>query len=161
MQNNRNPIILVDADACPVKEEISSISHTYHLDVYFVASYSHVVKKEMPGTWVYVDEGKESADLYILNHARKNDVVVTQDLGLASMLVSRNVYVLSPRGKQYEESEMELSLHMRFLSAKERRQGNHSKGPKAFSLQNRENFVHSFENLCRILQGFGNRERNS
>ncbi len=144
---------MVDADACPVKEEISSISHTYHLDVYFVASYSHVVKNEILGTWVYVDDEKESADLYILNHARKNDVVVTQDLGLASMLVSRNVYVLSPRGKQYEESEMELRLHMRFLSAKERRQGNHSKGPKAFSLHDRENFVHSFQKTLSNIAG--------
>lgn len=153
MQNNRQPIILVDADACPVKEEISSIGHTYQMDVYFVASYSHVVKNEIKGTWVYVDDEKESADLYILNHARKNDVVVTQDQGLASMLVSRNVYVLSPRGKQYEESEMDMMLHMRFLSAKERRKGNYSKGPKAFSQQNRENFVHSFKKTLSNIAG--------
>ncbi|MFE7061100.1 YaiI/YqxD family protein [Sutcliffiella sp. NPDC057660] len=153
MQNNRQPIILVDADACPVKEEISSIGHTYQLDVYFVASYSHVVKNEIKGIWVYVDDEKESADLYILNHARKNDVVVTQDHGLASMLVSRNVYVLSPRGKQYEESEMDMMLHMRFLSAKERRKGNYSKGPKAFSQQNRENFVHSFKKTLSNIAG--------
>jgi uncharacterized protein YaiI (UPF0178 family) len=153
MQNNRNPIILVDADACPVKEEISSISHTYQLDVIFVASYSHVVKREIQGTWVYVDEGKESADLYILNHTRKGDVVVTQDLGLASMLVSRDVYVLSPRGKQYEENEMEHSLHMRFLSAKERRIGNYSKGPKAFTVHDREKFVLSFKKTLSKIAG--------
>ncbi|MBM7620296.1 uncharacterized protein YaiI (UPF0178 family) [Bacillus tianshenii] len=153
MQNNRQPIILVDADACPVKEEISSIGHTYQMDVYFVASYSHVVKKEIKGTWVYVDDEKESADLYILNHARNNDVVVTQDQGLASMLVSRNVYVLSPRGKHYKESEMDMMLHMRFLSAKERRKGNYSKGPKAFSQQDRENFVHSFKKTLSNIAG--------
>lgn len=153
MQNNRKPIILVDADACPVKEEISGIAHTYQMDVYFVASYSHIVKNEIPGTWVYVDDEKESADLCILNHAKKHDVVVTQDHGLASMLVSRNVYVLSPRGKQYEESEMDMMLHMRFLSAKERRKGNYSKGPKAFSQQDRENFMHSLKKTLSNIAG--------
>lgn len=153
MQNNRKPIILVDADACPVKEEISRISHTYEIDVCYVASYSHVMTNKTEGTWIYVDDEKESADLYILNHAKKNDVVVTQDIGLASMLVSRNVYVLTPRGKQYEESEMELSLHMRFLSAKERRKGNYSKGPKAFSAHDRERFVHSLKKTLSKIAG--------
>lgn len=153
MQNNRKPIILVDADACPVKEEISRLSHTYKVDVCYVASYSHVMTNKTEGNWVYVDDEKESADLYILNHAKKDDVVVTQDIGLASMLVSKNVYVLTPRGKQYEESEMELSLHMRFLSAKERRKGNYSKGPKAFSVKDRERFVQSLKKTLSKIAG--------
>ncbi|CAG9619344.1 YaiI/YqxD family protein [Sutcliffiella rhizosphaerae] len=153
MQNNRKPTIWVDADACPVKEEISRISHTYKLDVYYIASYSHVMTNKTEGHWTYVDDEKESADMYILNHAKRLDIVVTQDIGLASMLVSRNVYVLSPRGKQYEESEMETSLHMRFLSAKERRKGNHSKGPKAFTNTDRERFVHTLKKTLSKIAG--------
>ncbi|QFT89885.1 hypothetical protein FIU87_14570 [Bacillus sp. THAF10] len=146
-------MVWVDADACPVKEEIKVISHTYNTGVCYVASYSHYKNDITDETWVYVDNAKESADLYILNHAVKHDVVVTQDIGLASMLVSRNVYVLSPRGKQYEERDMEKSLHMRYLSAKERRRGNYSKGPKAFTNNDREKFITAFEKTLSKLAG--------
>lgn len=54
-----------------LKEEISLLGNTYNVKVYFVASYSHVCKKELNSTWIYVDEGKESADLYIMNKAKK------------------------------------------------------------------------------------------
>ena len=66
----------------------------------------HMQTNPTPGKWVYVDAEKEAADLYILNHAVKQDIVVTQDTGLASMLVSRGVYALSPRGKYYNDDEM-------------------------------------------------------
>jgi uncharacterized protein YaiI (UPF0178 family) len=52
-------------------------------------------------TWKYVDSGKEAADLYFLNHAGKGDIVGTQDFGLASTLLPKNVYVISPRGELF------------------------------------------------------------
>ncbi|WP_406564877.1 MULTISPECIES: hypothetical protein [Bacillus] len=70
MQLKTSPIILVDADACPVKEEISLLGNAYNVEVYFVASYSHVCNKDLNGSLIYVDEGKESANLYILNKAK-------------------------------------------------------------------------------------------
>ncbi|MEK1828225.1 DUF188 domain-containing protein [Priestia megaterium] len=84
----------------------------------FVASYAHMQTNPTPGKWVYVDAEKEAADLYILNHAVKQDIVVTQDTGLASMLVSRGVYALSPRGKYYNDDEMNTVLFFRYVSAK-------------------------------------------
>ena len=58
MQIKTSPIILVDADVCPVKEEISLLGNTYNVKAYFIASYSHVCKKELYGTLIYVDEGR-------------------------------------------------------------------------------------------------------
>jgi uncharacterized protein len=73
----------VDADACPVKEEIASFAESFHIKSLFVASYAHLANQP----WVYVDPDKESADLYIMNHVKNNDAVITQDIGLASLVL--------------------------------------------------------------------------
>lgn len=120
----------------------------------FVASYAHVMSNPMGGKWVYVDEEKEAADLYIMNHAKKNDIVITQDTGLASILVNRGVISISPRGKVFKEEDMEQILHMRFLSAKERRSGNYAKGPKPFTDDDRLHFIKIFKESLSNLAGF-------
>lgn len=124
------------------------------MEVVFVASYAHVVSYDIGGKWVYVDSQKEEVDLYIMNHASKGDIVVTQDIGLASILVKRDVIAISPRGKRYLEKDMDAVLHVRYLAAKERRAGSHSKGPKPFTESDRQNFITSLEGICRNLQGF-------
>lgn len=91
--------------------------------------------------WVYVENEKEAADLFILNHVNKRDIVVTQDIGLASTLLPKEVFVLSPRGSIYNEEDIVTALDMRYLSAKARRQGNFGKGPKPFSKEDRQRFI--------------------
>ncbi|GCD81808.1 hypothetical protein PTHTG4_08700 [Parageobacillus thermoglucosidasius] len=100
-----------------------------------------------------MDTEKEAVDLYIWNHAAKGDVVVTQDIGLASMLVSRGVYVISPRGKVYEDGGMDDLLYFRYLEAKQRRQGVYRKGMKRFSDQDRRAFLQNFEKILSKLAG--------
>ncbi|WP_338139466.1 YaiI/YqxD family protein [Priestia megaterium] len=151
--SKRKSKVFVDADACPVKAEIVELTHTYDINLVFVASYAHMQTNPTPGKWVYVDAEKEAADLYILNHAVKQDIVVTQDTGLASMLVSRGVYALSPRGKYYNDDEMNTVLFFRYVSAKERRSGRHTKGPKAFSEEDRQHFIQAFEKMLSKLAG--------
>lgn len=110
-------------------------------EVIFVASYSHVSNHTAEERWVYVENEKEAADLFILNHVNKRDIVVTQDIGLASTLLPKEVFVLSPRGSIYNEEDIVTALDMRYLSAKARRQGNFGKGPKPFSKEDRQRFI--------------------
>ncbi len=145
--------IFVDADACPVKNEILHIASLHKVDVTFIASYSHVLTNEMAGTWVYVDSNKEEVDMYIMNHSKRRDVVITQDIGLASLLLAKEIIVISPRGRQFFEETIGLALNMRYLSAKERRKGHHSKGPSPFSNEDRKNFSMAFENILSNLEG--------
>ncbi|AEH47188.1 hypothetical protein BCV53_16935 [Parageobacillus thermoglucosidasius] len=146
------PIVFVDADACPIKDEIFSLACKYNIPSVFVSSYNHFSPLQKM-EWVYVDTEKEAVDLYILNHAAKGDVVVTQDIGLASMLVSRGVYVISPRGKVYEDGGMDDLLYFRYLEAKQRRQGVYRKGMKRFSDQDRRAFLQNFEKILSKLAG--------
>lgn len=125
----------------------------FQIPVLFVASYAHSSTQTYCGEWKYVDSYKEAADLYILNHAKRFDVVVTQDIGLASMLVNQKVYAISPRGKIFNESDMDTSLHLRFLAAKERRSGRYTKGPKPFTNHDRIHFTNSLKKILSKLAG--------
>lgn len=83
-----------------------------------------------------------------MNHVNQTDVVVTQDIGLASTLLPKGVIVIHPRGDIFTEREIESALQMRYLSAKARRQGKHSKGPKPYRKEDRIKFE---KNLIKIL----------
>ncbi|EFR87727.1 YaiI/YqxD family protein [Listeria marthii] len=134
------PQILVDADACPVKSEIKQVAKEFHLEVTFVASFNHYSVNTNGENWIFVDTGKESADMRMMNLAKKGDIIVTQDIGLASILLAKGTFVFSNRGELYREEEMSLMLDIRYRHAKERQQGKYSKGPKAMSDADRSLF---------------------
>lgn len=71
---------------------------------------------------------------------KKGDIIVTQDIGLASILLAKGTFVFSNRGELYREEEMSLMLDIRYRHAKDRQQGKYSKGPKAMSDQDRSLF---------------------
>lgn len=147
---NEKPSIYVDADACPVKKEIMDSAALFQMDVIFVASYKNMMN-DPEGKWVYVDAEKEAADLYIVNSVKKGDIVITNDIGLAGTLLPKAVSVLSSRGGEYTDENISMLLDMRYHSAKLRRSGKHTKGPKAFTKEDRLNFT---KKLVKILSSF-------
>ncbi|WP_216830041.1 YaiI/YqxD family protein [Alkalihalobacterium elongatum] len=151
--------VYVDADSCPVKDEILAISSEYNVEVVFVSSYSHDIRSEHAKI-VRVDSDKEAADLFIMNHAKKNDVIVTQDHALASILVGRGASVLSPRGKVFSEDEMITILQLRHWSQKQRRSGNKTKGPKAFTSMDRKHFCNNLRKILEVKKEFAEKGRN-
>lgn len=145
------PSIFVDADACPVKEECITCSEKFNIEVTFVASIKNKTNHFSEAKWVYVDWDKEAADLYIMNSAKKGDVAVTSDIGLAAALLGKGVCVISPKGTFYNEMNIDSLLFMRHTAAKKRRKGVYSKGPKAFTVEDRKNFQ---KTLVKILSNF-------
>lgn len=144
--------IYVDADACPVKSEIVAISKEHFIPVVMVASTAHEIP-DYPGVQkVKVDSSDQSADLYILNHIRQGDVLVTGDYGLAAIALGKKAYVLSPTGKVYSQENIDLLLEERHASAKIRRAGGRTKGPKAFGREQRSRFHSSLTNLLQEIR---------
>jgi uncharacterized protein YaiI (UPF0178 family) len=94
-----------------------------------------------------VDTGKEEADLYIVNHVQKNDIVISQDIGLAGLLIRKDVIVVTPRGKRYTDANIDTALQFRYLSAMERRSGKYTKGPKKFTEEDTVNFITALEKI--------------
>ncbi|WP_349305479.1 YaiI/YqxD family protein [Bacillus sp. FJAT-50079] len=152
--NQAKAIIYVDADACPVKAEISAIANEYNWDIRFVASYDHKPKNEESNPqWCFVDAGKDSVDLYIVNKIRRGDVLITQDIGLASLVLPKGVYAISPRGTEYKEDTIEMALDFRFLAAKAREAGHYGKGPSPFGKEDRRQFQASLRRLLSKNEG--------
>ncbi|MEK4299871.1 YaiI/YqxD family protein [Oceanobacillus sp. FSL W8-0428] len=140
--------VYVDADACPVKDIIIEEAGKKSVPVVLVTSISHFSLKEYPD-WVetiYVDTGADAADYRIMKLAKKEDIVVTQDYGLASLALAKGCYVLHHKGFAYTNGNIDQLLQSRYLSAKERRSGKHSKGPKALTEEDRQKFSELFRN---------------
>ncbi|MCM3360854.1 YaiI/YqxD family protein [Niallia sp. Sow4_A1] len=146
-------MVYVDADSCPVKEDIVEIASYYHYELLFVASYAHMMKENDEQKWKYVDSDKEAVDLFIMNATKKQDIVVTQDIGLASTLLLKQVTVLSPRGVIFEEKTINTALDMRYLSAKARRKGVYGKGPKPYTEEDRQKFRRNFIRILSKVEG--------
>lgn len=147
-----NTRIVVDGDSCPVKQEITDAARRFGVRVIMVSSYDHVLRESEGVELVRVDRGQESADLYIANHIAKGDIVVTQDYGLAALCIAKSCRTLSPRGEIFHPGKIDYLLERRHLSAKARRGGHHTKGPKPFTDEDRANFAHVLLKVLRDMQ---------
>ncbi|WP_308638873.1 YaiI/YqxD family protein [Paenibacillus silvisoli] len=143
------PTIVVDADACPVKREIVETARSFAVPVLMVASHDHRLQEEPGVTINQVDRSDQSVDLYIANHVLRGDIVVTQDFGLATIVLAKGAIALSPRGQQYDDSNIDYLMERRHELAKKRRGGGRHKGPKAMSGEDRERFQ---QKLTKVLQ---------
>jgi uncharacterized protein YaiI (UPF0178 family) len=117
--------ILVDADACPNKDEIEKICIKYKIELLLFMDYCHVCKSEYAKVFI-IDKGKDSVDIALINKTNEGDLVITQDYGLAVMALGKKAKALNPKGFFYSEENMDRLLFERYLGQKERRKGNRS-----------------------------------
>ena len=121
--------ILVDADACPVKELIISCAEKYQKEVIMVSDVAHMIFYDKPFVIsITVDQGADSADLAIANRTASGDICITQDFGLAALLLAKKATVLHPNGFFYTTETIDRMLFERHLSREMRRQKKHRGG---------------------------------
>ena len=104
-----------------------AISREYAIPVWTVASFNHNITSDHH---VVVGNDSQEADIKLINLTQAGDVVVTQDWGLAAMVISKGARCLSPDGREYRPERIEFLLEEREIKAKTRRAGNRTKGPK-------------------------------
>lgn len=134
------PSVFVDADACPVKEEIIALCEFYQTKVTFVASFRNMTDKFSQVKWIWVEPGRDSADIAIMNHIKANDIVITDDIGLSAGCLGKGTVVLNSRGGIVDNHNIEILLDSRHISAVERRAGNRTKGPKKLQKEDKIKF---------------------
>lgn len=146
MKNNV-PKVIVDADACPRKalQIILKITKELAWEMVTVASFKHNVQGSPQH--LTVGDKSQSADLAIVNLVQRGDIVVTQDWGLAALILGKGAKALSPWGKIYQKDNMDFLLEERHLKAKVRRAGGRTKGPAARSSEDDQRFAHSLGRL--------------
>ncbi|MFD2044170.1 YaiI/YqxD family protein [Ornithinibacillus salinisoli] len=139
--------IYVDADASPVKDIVIQVAKEAQLEVVLVKSFSHFSHdEEIAGVQtIYVDTGADAADYRIMQMAQKNDIIITQDYGLASLGLGKGCIVLHHKGFAYTNENIDRLLQTRHVSAKARRSGQKTKGPKPFTEQERQMFKELLE----------------
>jgi len=145
--------IVVDADACPVKNEIVAAAEMHGAEVLMVASYDHRMTVHANHvTVIQVDRSDQAVDLYIANRIGRGDVLVTQDFGLATIGLAKSAIVLSNRGQRYTDETIDFLLERRHELAKQRRGGKYAKGPRPFTESDRHFFQHSLTKVLLQLQ---------
>lgn len=138
-------IILVDADACPVKNEIYRVAERHGIKTVIVANAPIAVPRDPMVERVVVAAGMDKADDFIAEQARPGVVVVTADVPLASRAVKAGSTVLAPTGRAFTEDAIGMSLATRNLMDHLRSTGMQTSGPKPLTPKDRSAFLSALD----------------
>ena len=139
--------ILVDGDACPVKEETYVVATRYSVSVTLVANSYLYVPEGMGVEMVVVDQGPDAADDWIAERVCPGDVVVTADLPLAARCLEAGARVLSTTGRKFEDASIANLLATRALKEYLRGAGMETGGPPPLSDKDRSRFASKLDEL--------------
>jgi len=149
--------IWIDADAAPrdVKEIVFKASKRLNIETVLVANMHLQVPVGLPlVSAVWVDGGPDVADAHIAEHAQAGDLVVTQDIPLAALLVPKRVVVLDPRGDEHTEETIGERLSVRDFMEKLRSTGAVTGGPPPYDQRAKQAFAAALDRaLTRLLRG--------
>lgn len=114
--------IIVDADACPVKNEIVKIARRHEIEVIMVCDTSHLISSDYAKV-VVTDKGADSVDFTLINMVKAGDIVVSQDYGVAAMALAKNAAAIGNTGKIYTSFNIDSMLNQRHMAKENRRKG--------------------------------------
>ena len=132
--------ILVDADACPVKKYIVKIAQAFAIPVIMIMDTSHELSDGY-STVITVDKDRDSVDYALMKMLSAEDIVVTQDFGLAAMVLGKGARALNQNGLIYTDDNIERLLFERFLGQKVRRSGGRTNNPRKRCPEEDEKFA--------------------
>ncbi|MTI96427.1 MAG: DUF188 domain-containing protein [Firmicutes bacterium] len=132
--------IVIDADACPraVLQTCFSLGKKYALPVWTVASFEHCIDSE---NHLIVGNDPQASDIKLMNITEAGDIAVTQDWGLAAMLLGKRVRCLNPAGRLYDKGKIDFMLEERNLKFRHRRGGGRTRGPRKRSREQDHKFA--------------------
>ena len=137
--------IYIDADACPVKQEVYRVAERHGLKVFVVSNSPIAIPRDPLIERVVVAAGMDAADDWIAERATKGAIVVTQDIPLAARAVKAGAVAIAPNGKPFSEDTIGMALATRNLMDSLRSAGEITGGPKPFSPKDRSAFLQSLD----------------
>ena len=137
--------ILVDADACPVKEEIYKVARRYRLKVRVVANGFMMVPVDPLIERVLVDARMDAADDWIVAHCRPGDIVITTDILLASRCLKAGAEVIGPTGRPFTDDSIGMAVANRGIQEHLRAMGETTRGPRPFAAGDRSRFLSALD----------------
>ncbi|WP_262694851.1 YaiI/YqxD family protein [Kordiimonas aquimaris] len=145
--------IFVDADACPVKNEVLKVAERFDLEVYLV---SNQWMRMAVGPKVHkqvVPEGADAADDWIAEHIEIGDVAITSDIPLASRCLEKGADAMGPSGKAFTKDNIGMALAMRELKSHLRETGEDRGFNASFTQRDRSDFLNAIDKtLVRLIR---------
>lgn len=144
--------IYVDADACPVKEEVYRVARRYALPVTLVANAPQRIPDDERFDLVVVREGMDVADDWIAEHAGEGDIVITADIPLAARCVRNGARVIGTTGRPFTEDNVGGALATRDILSELRGAGAFTPGPPPFEKRDRSRFLQALDTAIQAIR---------
>lgn len=141
--------IYVDADACPVKDEVLRVAARHGLGVFMVTDGGIRPFSDPSVKLVIVPQGADAADDWIAERITDTDICVTNDIPLAARCLERGALAIKPNGETFREASIGVALANRALMQSLRESGEITGGPRAFSKADRSAFLDRLEHVVR------------
>ena len=138
-------VLYVDADACPVKDEVYRVAERYRLPVFVVSNAWIRTPRVAWINSVVVDEGPDAADDWIAERAGLGDVVITADIPLAARALKAGAQALHPAGRAFTADNIGGALASREVGEHLRSFGAITGGPKPFAPADRSRFLQALD----------------
>jgi len=139
--------IYVDADACPVKDEVLRVAERHGINVFLVSNGGIRPPANPLARLIIVPPDQDAADNWIADHITVGDIAVTNDIPLAAQCIEKNANAIRPNGEPFTEAAIGLNLANRELMVGLRETGTISGGPLPFSKRDRSRFLSAFETM--------------
>lgn len=147
--------LYIDADSCPVKNEVFRVARRHGLKVYLVSNSMMRIPPEAFIELIIVREGFDAADDWIATHITETDIAVTSDIPLAARCLKKGAKVLDPKGRVYSEDSIGDALANRDFMAFLRDTGTITGGPPPFEPKDRSRFLQRLDELVHALMRGG------
>lgn len=145
--------IYVDADACPVKQEVYKVARRCKLPVFIVSNSFIKIPSDSLFQSVTVGDGEDEADNWIAEHIQKNDICITADIPLAARCLEVGAFSLSPRGKPFSEDSIGEALATRDLLSTLRESGMiGTGGPPPLTPKDRSQFLNVLDQIIQKIR---------
>ena len=138
--------LLIDGDACPDRQKVIELALHYGVEVLLFIDFAHVIEDERIQI-IMCEVGKDSVDQMILSYLQEGDLLISQDYGLASLALLKNVTILHVSGKRITEDNINNLLTSRYLGHLSRKQHKHVKGPKKRNYKASQFFLRELEKI--------------
>ena len=137
--------IYVDADACPVKDEVLKVATRHSLKVFMVSDGGIRPYPSPLVELVIIEQGADAADDWIAEHIGNGDITITSDIPLAARCLEKGAAALKPNGEAFTENSIGMALETRELMQGLRETGEITGGPRPFSKRDRSEFLNALE----------------
>jgi len=144
--------IYVDADACPVKNEIERIATRHGLVTYMVCNGGIRPSRNELVKLIVVNQGPDAADKWIIENIQETDICVTNDIPLAELCLKKGALAIKPNGTRFTVDNIGMALANREIMGKIRELGEMTSGPPSFSKADRSKFLNYMETIIRSAE---------